>query len=266
MWSQRSTGRWATYSTTARARRVTTRTAGAWAAPYDSDGKKRFTQSGHTNGARTTLYRLAEVQKAAQNNEPILLVESEKDVLAGNFHKAGPTPLYGAQIIAIAHRRRKRREVGAAGGRRPWRQSISTTRCTDHATSGRAAARPSALSDESSSTAVLLTVVQSPQAGYLTHCDATATPLGCLAHGQALLIGHRLQRRAGAPLGVANRNVAFTKCGHHLYRQPLEPAFAFGTFLTPYCLSVQRRPSHSLPHRLLTHHRIPPRHSSFTRP
>jgi hypothetical protein len=32
-----------------------------------------------------------------------LLVESEKDVLAGNFHKADPTPLYGAQIIAIAH-------------------------------------------------------------------------------------------------------------------------------------------------------------------
>jgi hypothetical protein len=103
MWSQRSTGRWATYSTTARARRVTTRTAGAWAAPYDSDGKKRFTQSGHTNGARTTLYRLAEVQKAAQNNEPILLVESEKDVLAGNFHNADPTPLYGAQVMAIAH-------------------------------------------------------------------------------------------------------------------------------------------------------------------
>ena len=67
---------------------MTTRTAGACAAPYDSDGKKRFTQSGHTDGARTTLYRLAEVQKAAQNNEPILLVESEKDVLAGNFHKA----------------------------------------------------------------------------------------------------------------------------------------------------------------------------------
>ena len=82
---------------------MTTRTAGACAAPYDSDGKKRFTQSGHTNGARTTLYRLAEVQKAAQNNEPILLVESEKDVLAGNLHKADPTPLYGAQIIAIAH-------------------------------------------------------------------------------------------------------------------------------------------------------------------
>jgi hypothetical protein len=39
----------------------------------------------------------------AQNNEPILLVESEKDVLARNFHKADPTPLYGAQIIAIAH-------------------------------------------------------------------------------------------------------------------------------------------------------------------
>jgi hypothetical protein len=82
---------------------MTTRTAGACAAPYDTDGKKRFTQSGHTNGARTTLYRLAEVQKAAQNNEPILLVESEKDVLAGNLHKADPTPLYGAQIIAIAH-------------------------------------------------------------------------------------------------------------------------------------------------------------------
>ncbi len=83
------------------------------------------------------------------------------------------------------------------------------------------------LSDESSSTAVLLTVVQSPQAGYLMHCDATATPLGCLAHGQALLIGHRLQRRV-----------------HQVRSSPrppnLEPAFAFGTFLTPYCLSVQR--------------------------
>jgi hypothetical protein len=51
----------------------------------------------------------------------------------------------------------------------------------------------------------------------------------------APIIGHRLQRRAGAPLGVANRSVAFTKCGHHLDSQTLEPAFAFGTFLTPYC-------------------------------
>jgi hypothetical protein len=32
-----------------------------------------------------------------------LLVESEKDVLAGNFHMADPTPPYGAHINAITH-------------------------------------------------------------------------------------------------------------------------------------------------------------------
>ena len=85
---------------------------------YDKEGRKRFAQRGTTNGQRTVLYHLERIEEARAKGEPVILVGSEKDVLAlesigayatcapqgeGNFGKVDPTPLYGLEVIAIAH-------------------------------------------------------------------------------------------------------------------------------------------------------------------
>ena len=44
----------------------------------------------------------------------------------------------------------------------------------------------------------------------------------------------------------------------------LEPAFPIGTLFAQHDLGIQRRPACCLPHRLLTHHLISPRHGSIT--
>jgi hypothetical protein len=77
---------------------------------------KRFWQSGNTNGGRTTLYRLGQVQAAVSDGKTVWLVEGEKDVHAieaigaiattapmgaKNFHKVDVSPLTGARVKAI---------------------------------------------------------------------------------------------------------------------------------------------------------------------
>jgi hypothetical protein len=71
---------------------------------------------------------------------------------------------------------------------------------------------------------------------------AARISVGRPSSAEALLINHRRQGRACAPLGVANRSVAFTQCGQQLDRQPLEQALPVGTFLAQYRLGIQRRP------------------------
>jgi hypothetical protein len=77
---------------------------------------KRFWQTGNTNGAATTLFRLPEVIAAVRDGQTIYLVEGEKDVLAieavggvattalqgaDSFHKCDVTPLIGGHVVAI---------------------------------------------------------------------------------------------------------------------------------------------------------------------
>jgi AAA domain len=84
---------------------------------YD-DGRKRFTQRGNTNGRRSVLFHLERIEEARAKGEPIMLVGSEKDVLAleaigayatcapmgeGNLDKVDHTPLHGLQVIGIVH-------------------------------------------------------------------------------------------------------------------------------------------------------------------
>lgn len=79
---------------------------------------KRFRQTGNTRGAGQ-LYRLAKVQAAVDAGQPVYLVEGEKDVHAlealgvtatttpmgaGNFDKADPGPLKGADVVIVPDR------------------------------------------------------------------------------------------------------------------------------------------------------------------
>jgi len=85
---------------------------------------KTFSQSGHTNGEVTTLYRLAKITSAPPA-EIIFLVEGEQDVEtietlgllatsapmgAANFNRVDATPLYGRKIIAIVDKDQKGEE------------------------------------------------------------------------------------------------------------------------------------------------------------
>jgi hypothetical protein len=49
-----------------------------------------------------------------------------------------------------------------------------------------------------------------------------------------------LQRLPGAPIRAADRGVAFTECGQHGDRQPLEAAFPVGPLFAPLCKSIKR--------------------------
>jgi 5S rRNA maturation endonuclease (ribonuclease M5) len=83
---------------------------------YNGDGKKKFYQSGTTNGSSTTLYRLGRVEVAKLAGETIYLTEGEDDVHAleklgvcatttrggvGMMGKADLSPLYGAHVVAV---------------------------------------------------------------------------------------------------------------------------------------------------------------------
>ena len=57
---------------------------------------------------------------------------------------------------------------------------------------------------------------------------------------KARVVRHPPQRLSGTAFGVADRSVAFTKCGQHRDRQTLESAFPVGAFFAPYRLSLQR--------------------------
>jgi hypothetical protein len=57
---------------------------------------------------------------------------------------------------------------------------------------------------------------------------------------QALLVGHRQQRLPNAPFSVPDHRIAFSKCGQHGDRQPLESACPVGAFFAPNRLSLQR--------------------------
>jgi hypothetical protein len=61
-------------------------------------------------------------------------------------------------------------------------------------------------------------VCQAAQPGHFPQCDAAALPFDRLTHGQALVVGHRQQRAAGAQLRVADCSVEFTERGQDLYR------------------------------------------------
>ena len=64
---------------------------------------------------------------------------------------------------------------------------------------------------------------EAAQPGYLSHSDAAAAPVGRVTDRQSLIVGHCPQCLPGAPLRVADRPVAFTKCGQYLDRQSLKP-------------------------------------------
>ena len=85
---------------------------------------KTFSQSGHTNGEVTTLYRLGKISSAPPE-EIVFLVEGEQDVEtietlgliatsapmgAANFNRVDATPLYGRKIIAIVDKDQKGEE------------------------------------------------------------------------------------------------------------------------------------------------------------
>jgi hypothetical protein len=83
---------------------------------YDKDGRKRFYQSGNTNGQRAELFRSGRVRQAITDGSTVWFVEGEKDVLAleslgetattapqgaANVGKCDLSPLHGAHIIAV---------------------------------------------------------------------------------------------------------------------------------------------------------------------
>jgi 5S rRNA maturation endonuclease (ribonuclease M5) len=83
---------------------------------YNGDGKKKFYQSGNTNGNTTSLYRLDRVEVAKLAGQTIYLVEGEDDAHAlehlgvcatttrggvGMMGKADLSPLYGARVVAV---------------------------------------------------------------------------------------------------------------------------------------------------------------------
>jgi hypothetical protein len=87
---------------------------------YDPQGKRSFSQSIKDKKAAPTLYRLPRVLEAVKAGETVYLVEGEEDVHAleaafgvtattapqgaANFHKADPSPLYGAHVVAVVDR------------------------------------------------------------------------------------------------------------------------------------------------------------------
>lgn len=85
---------------------------------YDRAGKKRFTQSGNTQGV-PQLYRLGRVRQAAAAGQTVYLVEGERDVHAleslgvvattapmggGNLDRCDLSPLEDAQVVAVVDR------------------------------------------------------------------------------------------------------------------------------------------------------------------
>jgi hypothetical protein len=56
---------------------------------------------------------------------------------------------------------------------------------------------------------------------------AAAAPFDRLAHGQALVVGHRQQRAAAAPLRVPDCSVAFTERSQHVLRHALDTPSIF---------------------------------------
>ena len=55
-----------------------------------------------------------------------------------------------------------------------------------------------------------------------------------IAGSETLLVGHRPQRVASAPLSVPNESIAFPERGQHLDRQSFEPAFPIGPFFAQH--------------------------------
>jgi hypothetical protein len=83
---------------------------------YDQNGRKRFYQSGNTNGQRAELFRLGRVRQAVADGSTVWFVEGEKDVLAleslgetattapqgaANVDKCDLSPLNGGRVIAV---------------------------------------------------------------------------------------------------------------------------------------------------------------------
>jgi hypothetical protein len=78
----------------------------------------------------------------------------------------------------------------------------------------------------------LITAVEPPQPGYLSHGKVAAAPVDGFPDRQSLILGHCPQRLPGAPFSVPDESIAFTERGQHSDRQAFEPAFPVGTFPT----------------------------------
>jgi hypothetical protein len=83
-----------------------------------------------------------------------------------------------------------------------------------------------------------MTDLEPQQPGYLSHSDAAAAPLDGFTQRKTLIIGHRPQRLASAPLSVPDEGIAFAKRGQHRDCQSFEPAFSVGSFFAQYRLGI----------------------------